>query len=97
MVNENIIRMAREAGAFTELSETPEKDVVFLKRFAKLVRDDYSNKHAKLWLKRVDEAYAAGQRDMRERAAGMFDDVADVRSDISATAIRALPIEGDQP
>ena len=27
--------------------------------FAKLVRDDYSNKHAQLWLKRIDEAVKA--------------------------------------
>jgi hypothetical protein len=37
MNRENIIRMAREAGAFPELSETPEKDIVFLRRFAALV------------------------------------------------------------
>jgi hypothetical protein len=30
-----------------------------LERFAKLVRDDYSNKHAQLWLKRIDEAVKA--------------------------------------
>jgi hypothetical protein len=27
--------------------------------FAKMVRDDYSNKHAQLWLKRIDEAVKA--------------------------------------
>jgi hypothetical protein len=30
-----------------------------LEAFAKLVRDDYSNKHAQLWLKRIDEAVRA--------------------------------------
>jgi hypothetical protein len=30
-----------------------------LLEFAKLVRDDYSNKHAQLWLNRVDEAVSA--------------------------------------
>jgi len=34
MNRDDIIRMAREAGAFPELSETPEKDLVFLMRFA---------------------------------------------------------------
>jgi hypothetical protein len=29
--------MAREAGAFPELSETPDKDVEFLRKFAALV------------------------------------------------------------
>ena len=37
MTRDEIIRMAREAGAFPELSETPEKDIVFLRRFAALV------------------------------------------------------------
>ena len=39
MTRDDIIRMAREAGAFPELSETPEKDIVFLRRFAALVAD----------------------------------------------------------
>lgn len=39
MTKDDIIRMAREAGAFAELSNTPEKDVDFLRRFAALVRD----------------------------------------------------------
>jgi len=39
MNREDIIRMAREAGAFPELSETPEKDIVFLRRFAALVAE----------------------------------------------------------
>ena len=37
MNREQIIRMAQQAGAFTELSATPEKDVAFLERFAALV------------------------------------------------------------
>ena len=37
MKQEDIIRMARQAGAWPELSETPVKDVAFLKRFAELV------------------------------------------------------------
>ena len=37
MTRDDIIRMAREAGAFPEISETPEKDIVFLRRFAALV------------------------------------------------------------
>jgi hypothetical protein len=37
-MNQNeILKMAREAGAFWELSETPEKDAVFLMRFAERV------------------------------------------------------------
>ena len=39
MNREDIIKLAREAGAFPELSETPEKDIVFLRRFAALVAE----------------------------------------------------------
>jgi hypothetical protein len=34
MNRDDILKMAQEAGAFWELSETPEKDVAFLMRFA---------------------------------------------------------------
>lgn len=37
MTRDDIIRMAKKAGAFPELSETPEKDVAFLERFAKAI------------------------------------------------------------
>lgn len=39
MTRDEILSMAREAGAFPELSDTPEKDVDFLRRFAALHRD----------------------------------------------------------
>ena len=39
MTRDDIIKLAREAGAFPELSETPEKDIVFLRRFAALVAE----------------------------------------------------------
>jgi hypothetical protein len=34
MSKDEVLRMALDAGAFWELSETPEKDVAFLMRFA---------------------------------------------------------------
>jgi len=37
MNRDDIIRMAREAGAFPELSETPEKDLAFLMRVVERV------------------------------------------------------------
>lgn len=60
MNREETIRMAREAGAernpdFPDWS----LDDDTLERFAALVRDDYSNKHAKLWLGRIDKAVKA--------------------------------------
>jgi hypothetical protein len=44
-----------------------------LKAFEALVRDDYSNKHAQLWLKRIDEAVKAE----REACAKLCDDIDD--------------------
>jgi hypothetical protein len=51
MTRDEIVSMAKEAGllggpVFTQ----------GLEHFAKLVRNDYSNKHAQLWLKRIDDA-----------------------------------------
>ena len=37
MRDNQIVDMARQAGAWPELSETPEKDVAFLRRFAEIV------------------------------------------------------------
>ena len=61
MKRDDIIRMAKEAGseAFKYPSMISEEDWQVLERFAKLVRNDYSNKHAQLWLKRIDEAIQA--------------------------------------
>ena len=58
MTKEDIIAMAREAGASPYTNRhypdrpTHTFNVEQLERFAKLVRDDYSNKHANLWLDR---------------------------------------------
>ena len=43
-----IVDMARQAGAWPELSETPVKDVAFLTRFAELVRADEREACAKI-------------------------------------------------
>jgi hypothetical protein len=42
-----------------------------LEAFAKKVRDDYSNKHAQLWLKRIDEAVRA-EREACAKKVGEF-------------------------
>jgi regulator of protease activity HflC (stomatin/prohibitin superfamily) len=52
------IEMAREAGLLTWL-KPPEDVIERFKSFEALVRNDYSNKHAQLWLKRIDEAVKA--------------------------------------
>lgn len=52
MNREDIIAMAKQAG-FEYFDEFPEDYQNKLERLAKLVRDDYSNKHADLWLDRI--------------------------------------------
>jgi len=84
MTREQIIELAREV-LLIDVRDDVNSDGIAqfigtLSDFAKLVRDDYSNKHAQLWLKRIDlatkQAYVAGQLDMRERAAGVCEDIA---------------------
>ena len=62
MTRDEIIRMAREAGAFPELSETPEKDIVFLRRFAALVAEREREACAK-----VCEAMRPSQQEFDQR------------------------------
>ena len=56
MTEDEIIEMARRAG-FHEYSFKSQTEQ--FNRFAKLVRNDYSNKHAQLWLRRIDDAVKA--------------------------------------
>jgi hypothetical protein len=63
MDRDTIIRLARQAGAFPELSATPEKDVVFLKRFAALVAAAEREKVAR-WM--MERGYATGHGDTTE-------------------------------
>jgi hypothetical protein len=60
MTNNDIIRMAREAGFTVCRDEWVLGEM--LERFAKLVRDDYSNKHANLWLDRC-HAFMRAERE----------------------------------
>ena len=64
MTHEEVLAMASEANLPACHTTHPKA----LERFAKLVRDDYSNKHAKLWLGRMDEAVKA-ERDPRTQPA----------------------------
>jgi hypothetical protein len=59
MTQDEIIEMAQQCGL---IGMRPHLDGIYseaLEAFAKLVRNDYSNKHAQLWLKRIDEAVKA--------------------------------------
>ena len=64
MTREDIIRMAQEAGCDIAWANS-------LERFAKLVRDDYSNKHANLWLDRCHKFML----DEREACAKVCEDL----------------------
>jgi hypothetical protein len=60
MTQDEIIEMARDSGMdLYGLGKDRYRFVHHLEAFAKLVRNDYSNKHAQLWLKRIDEAVKA--------------------------------------
>lgn len=71
MEREQIIQWASRVGAERAGSSS---FVIFndeLEAFAKKVRDDYSNKHAQLWLKRIDEAVKA-EREACAKKVGEF-------------------------
>jgi hypothetical protein len=54
-----IIEMANKAYAIDDGKPLHPSALFHLEIFAKLVRNDYSNKHAELWLKRIDDAVKA--------------------------------------
>ena len=84
MTQEEVIAMAREANLPACHTTHPKA----LERFAKLVRDDYSNKHAALWLRRMDEAVRA-EREACALVCGKWDDNVPFNSQECAEAIRA--------
>ena len=65
MNDDKIIELAREAGYGWS---TADMHFHALQRFARLIRDDYSNKHARLWIKRIEAE--------REACALLCDDIA---------------------
>jgi hypothetical protein len=73
MNREEVINIAKKAG--DDVEHTLPSDLDFLERFANLVakqaNDDYSNKHANLWLKRIDDAVKAE----REACAKVCEDI----------------------
>ena len=57
---DKIFGMARQSHLDVyALGRDKDQFIYRLEAFAKLVRNDYSNKHAQLWLKRIDEAVKA--------------------------------------
>jgi hypothetical protein len=57
MDREALSSMAKEAGMVVHDQDQPYMEM--LEEFAELVRNDYSSKHASLWLRRIDEAVKA--------------------------------------
>ena len=73
MSHDDIIRMAREAGAHEDFAfegKYFDMSVAALERFAELVRKDYSTTHANLWLDRIHKFMLAE----REACAKVCDD-----------------------
>ena len=76
MTKDDIMRMAREAGMeqdgdnfFSPGHEEIDVHITDLERFAELIRNDYSHKHAQLWLQRI----AAAVKEEREACAKVCD------------------------
>jgi hypothetical protein len=61
MDREDIIKMAKEVWMAGDVYIGPNHES--LEQFAELVRNDYSSKHANLWLKRIDEAVKAERQE----------------------------------
>ena len=86
MTQEEVIAMAQEAEIYVvRPDEFQSVCIDDLTRFAKLVRDDYSNKHAQLWLRRMDEAVKAE----REACADIADSMDACQDGAIGKAIRA--------
>ena len=89
MTRDDVIAMAREANLPACHTTHPKA----LERFAKLVRDDYSNKHAALWLRRIKGAVEAEREACAQIAetpiSGEQDDITMEAKDRVAKAIRA--------
>jgi len=59
MTKEEVIAMAREAGAFCKGRSGLLLPEQYFEHFAALVRNDVFNKHNHLWLRRINEAVKA--------------------------------------
>jgi len=65
MTRDDIIRMAKKAELHCHMNLTEHSLAIEdLEHFAALVRDDYSYKHASLWLTRIDEAVKAEREEI---------------------------------
>ena len=75
MNRDEILKIAAEAGAFWELSETPEKDMAFLMRVVERATEPLQARIKDLYRqldeaeKRLDEQYAMGMEAEREACA----------------------------
>lgn len=68
MTKDQTIAMARKAGAWPELSMTPEKDLAFLQRFAQLVAAQAAAEEREECAKVCDVLYAPASCNAIERA-----------------------------
>ena len=90
MTHEEVLAMALESKILEPIellegNQWRQDTLRELEAFAKLVRDDYSYKHAALWLKRIDEAVKAE----REACADIADSMDACQDGAIGKAIRA--------
>ena len=92
MNKEKIIEMAKEYFSSIEydsgdVHKCYEFSFEELVNFAEMVRDDYSKKHARLWLKRIDDAVNA-EREAIEKRVMELDETLATRVNVVNKAIR---------
>jgi hypothetical protein len=86
MTKEEVIAMARESGYGDAIAVLHGSA---LERFAELIRNDYSYKHASLWLTRIKGAVGA-EREACARVCDKYDDADPLGVSLECTnAIRA--------
>ena len=90
MTRDDIIRMAKKAELQCYMNLTEHSLAIEdLEHFAALVRDDYSYKHASLWLTRIDEAVKA-EREACAEAAGPEDSYRDEWFNAKADSVKRI-------
>ena len=85
-MNKRIGQLAEKAGLLGPTSRVGNSHEA-TERFAKLVKDDYSKRHARLWLKRIDNAVKAEREEIEKRVMELDETLA-TRVNVINKAIR---------
>jgi len=85
-MNKRIGQLAEQAGLLGPSSRIGNSHEA-TERFAKLVKDDYSKRHARLWLKRIDDAVKTEREEIEKRVMELDEPIA-TRVNVINKAIR---------